>query len=75
MSVRHPMQDQRKLVKEGQHAGRKGKVICVRSDLTNSAGDFFVEIEFDSQPGSRKTQVERDLVPSRYLDGTGDTNA
>ncbi|MCX5543031.1 hypothetical protein M3A49_26680 [Paraburkholderia sp. CNPSo 3076] len=66
--IHHPYQDQHTVVTNGQHAGRKGKVVGAHHDLTNGAGDYFVEIEFDSPPGSKKTPAERDLVPSRYLD-------
>ncbi|MEX3635579.1 hypothetical protein [Paraburkholderia sp. BR14320] len=62
----HPYQDQRTIVTQGQHAGRKGKVIGTRHDLTNGAGDYFVEIEFDPTKGSNKAG-DRDLVPGRYL--------
>ncbi|MEX3811740.1 hypothetical protein AB3X96_15990 [Paraburkholderia sp. BR13439] len=63
----HPYKDQRTVVAQGQHAGRKGKVIGTRHDLINFAGDYFVEIEFDPPRGSTQAG-ERDLVPSSYLD-------
>jgi hypothetical protein len=65
--ILHPYQDQRTVVTQGQHAGRSGKVIGTRHDLTNGAGDYFVEIEFVLPKGSGKA-AEHDLVPSRYLD-------
>ena len=65
--ILHQYQDQRTVVTQGQHAGRRGKVIGTHHYLTNGAGDYFVEIEFDPPKGSKKAG-ERDLVPSRYLD-------
>ncbi|MGF6467601.1 hypothetical protein [Paraburkholderia youngii] len=65
--ILHPYQDQRTVVTQGQYAGRKGKVISTHRDLTNGAGDYFVEIEFDPPQNSKKAGAH-DLVPSRYLD-------
>jgi ribosomal protein L24 len=65
MSVRHPYQDQRVIITQGQYEGRTAKVLRVLPDH----GEYgFAEVEIE-EPSRKKPVV--DLVPVPYLHYAG----
>lgn len=63
-TIKHPMQDVRVHVTNGQYTGRTCKVLRILPDYGEHG---FAEVEFDAPKGS-KARPEHDLLPLNFLE-------